>query len=114
MMWLFGIFTDLFTACGAIVGGFIVAILALLVIAFYVVAAIVGVIIALSLIYATYYWPRYWFYKLRGKEVPPEPFIIKYEEKSKRFNKWMKDVQTKLDDKVARMKEEQRQREWKS
>jgi len=51
---------------------------------------------------------------LRGKSVPPEPFIIKYEEASERFLKWMKDVQTRLDNKVAQMKEEQRQREWKS
>lgn len=52
--------------------------------------------------------------RLRGKVVPPEPFIIKYEEVNERFLKWMNDVQTKLDNKVARMKEEQRQREWKS
>lgn len=114
MIYFFGIFSDIFAACGTILGGIIVAILALLVIAFYIVAGLACVVIALGLLYGIYYWLRYCFYKLRGKGVPPEPFIIKYEEASERFLKWMNDVQTRLDNKVAQMKEEQRQREWKS
>lgn len=114
MTWFFGIYTDILGTCGIVLGGIIVAILALVVIAFYIVATIACVIIALGLIYAIYYWSRYCFYRLQGKNVPPEPFIIKYEEASERFLKWMNDVQTRLDNKVSQMKEEQRQREWKS
>lgn len=114
MTWFFGIFTDILGACGIVLGGIIVFFLALLVIAFYIVAGLACVVIALGLLYAIYYWSRYCFYRLRGKSVPPEPFIIKYEEASERFLKWMNDVQTRLDKKVSQMKEEQRQREWKS
>lgn len=114
MIYFFGMFSDILGTCGIILGGIIVFFLALLVIAFYIVAGLACVVIALGLLYGIYYWLRYCFYKLRGKSVPPEPFIIKYEEASERFLKWMKDVQTRLDNKVAQMKEEQCQREWKS
>ena len=65
MIYFFGIFSDIFAACGTILGGLIVAVLALLVIAFYIVVALACVIIALGVIYAIYYWSRYCFYRLR-------------------------------------------------
>lgn len=114
MTWFIGIFTDILGTCGIVLGGIIVAILALVVIAFYIVAGLACVVIALGLLYAIYYWSRYLCYKSCGKAVPDEPFIIKFEEKIERFLKWMDGVQSKLDEKVARMKEERRQREWKS
>lgn len=115
MTWFIGIFTDILGTCGIVLGGIIVVVLAVFMAVCWLFIGWLAFCLALATVYAVlYYWPRYWYYKLRGKEVPPEPFLIKFEEKSERFLSWMDAVKVKLSEKEARMKEEQRQREWKS
>lgn len=112
MTWFIGIFTDILGTCGIVLGGIIVAVLAVFMVVCYLFIAWLVVSLALATVYAVlYYWPRYFYYKLRGKEVPPEPFLNKFEEKSERFLAWMDSVKVKLSEKEARMKEAQRQRE---
>lgn len=56
MTWFIGIFTDILGTCGIVLGGLIVAVLALLVIAFWLVLAVsIGILVA-ALGRAAWFW----------------------------------------------------------
>lgn len=56
MTWFIGIFTDIFAACGTILGGIIVLLLALLVIAFWLIVATLAVVAVAALARAAWFW----------------------------------------------------------
>lgn len=64
MMYFFGLFGDIFSACGVVLGGIIVCILALLIIAFIIIIATVCVILITSIVQAIWYWFCYGMIKM--------------------------------------------------
>lgn len=56
MTWFFGIFSDIFAACGTILGGIIVFLLALLVIAFWLIVAVFACVAVTALLRAGWFW----------------------------------------------------------
>lgn len=55
-LWPSDIFAGIFSSFGAILGGLIAVVLALIIIAFYAVLAIIAVIVAYAIIKAVWYW----------------------------------------------------------
>lgn len=51
-----GLFTDIFTTFGVVLGSIIAIILALLIVAFYLVMAVLGLILIYAIIKALWYW----------------------------------------------------------
>ena len=80
MIYFFGMFSDILGTCGVVLGGIIVAILGLLVIAFWlIVAALVGIAVSASL-------RAGWFWFCRGMmAITPETSTVHEHFK----NKWL-------------------------
>lgn len=103
----FGIFTDIFAACGVVLGGIIVLVLALLVIAFYIAVGLLSFVLIWGTISAAWYWIQRLYCSIAGKEPPAEAEIIGH-----KYLKSMEDAMWRYDhhlkDKLEKMRNENR------
>lgn len=115
MIYFFGIFSDIFAACGTILGGIIVAVLAVFIVVCCLFIGWLLFSLALATVYAAlYYWPRMLYYRLRGVPAPPEPLAIWAGRKVREIHAWMKRAMVWLEKKEAQAKEKAETQKWKS
>ena len=103
----FGTLSGFFTVLGAVLGGIIVVLLALLAI---VGGAFMGMIVAcvaIALAYCiVYYWPRCAYYMLRDKEIPADPVAAWIERQTEAYGAWMRQMHKRMGEISERLKEE--------
>ena len=98
----FGIFSDIFSACGVLLGGVIVLVLAFLVIALYVAVGLLCIVLIWGTISAVWYWMKRFYCAVVGKEPPKEAVAIgdKYlksmEEAMWRYDRHLKEKLEKM------------------
>lgn len=114
MTWFIGTFTDILGTCGLLLGCIIVAILAVFMAVCYLFLGWLVFSLAFATVYAAlYYWPRYGYYKLRGKEVPPDPIAAWAGRKARKVKAWMDNVSAWLEKKHEEAKAEAEAQRWK-
>lgn len=115
MTWFIGIFTDILGTCGMLLGGIIVAVLAVFMAVCWLFIGWLAVSFVFASIYAAiYYWPRQLYYKLKGIQAPPDPVAAWANRKAHDINAWMKGVIAWMEKKRDQAAEEAEAQKWKS
>ena len=115
MTWFIGIFTDILGTCGIVLGGIIVAVLAVFMAVCWLFIGWLAFSLAFATVYAAiYYWPRRLYYKLKGVPAPPDPVAAWANRKVHAIHAWMKSVMAWLEKKNEEAKEKVEAQKWKS
>ena len=115
MTWFIGIFTDILGTCGMLLGGIIVAVLAVFMAVCWLFIGWLAFSLAFATVYAAiYYWPRRLYYKLKGVPAPPDPVAAWANRKVYAIHALMKSVMAWLEKKNEEAKEKVEAQKWKS